>query len=120
MKAWKRYLFITLPLSILAFIINFYVKDDTTPPPVEEYTLIEFEKDEYQIRDMVTGDNLGSFFISKDADELFFTLFGASCSGTLMIGEYGDEYDFMSIIEDMIKIEKIKCKNSTDKRRGSM
>ena len=28
MKAWKRYLFITLPLSILASIINFYVKDD--------------------------------------------------------------------------------------------
>ena len=104
MKAWKRYLFITLSLSILASIINFYVKDDTTPPPVEEYTLIEFEKDEYQIRDMVTGDNLGSFFIS-------FTLFGASCSGTLMSGEYGREYDFMSIIEDMIKMEKIKCKN---------
>lgn len=29
MKAWKRYLFITLPLSILASIINFYVKDDS-------------------------------------------------------------------------------------------
>ena len=111
MKAWKRYLFITLPLSILAFIINFYVKDDTTPPTVEEYTLIEFEKDEYQIRDMVTGDNLGSFFLFFFFFLLFFTLFGASCSGTLMICEYGDEYDFMSIIEDMIKIEKIKCKN---------
>ena len=34
MKAEKRHLFITLPLSILAFIINFYVKDDTTPPPL--------------------------------------------------------------------------------------
>lgn len=44
-----------LPLFILGRMIDFGINDDTRPPPVKDYPLIEFEKEEYQVKDMVNS-----------------------------------------------------------------
>lgn len=44
-----------LLLYILGQIIDFCINDDTRPPPVKDYPLIEFEKEEYQVKDMVNS-----------------------------------------------------------------
>ena len=35
------------------------MKDDNSPPSVKEYLFNDFEKAEYQVKDLVTGDVLG-------------------------------------------------------------
>ena len=111
-KVVKKNIYIILPLYILGRIIDFGINDDTRPPPVKDYPLIEFEKEEYQVKDMVTGKVLGSFKLSKEGDELFLLeVYGDPCSGTLMKGEYGYEYEFNSMYEFDVKLEKITCKN---------
>ena len=111
-KVVKKYVYFILPLYILGRIIDFGINDDTRPPPVKDYPLIEFEKEEYQVKDMVTGKVLGSFKLSKEGDELFLLeVYGAPCSGTLMSGEYGYEYEFNGMYEFDVKLEKITCKN---------
>ena len=59
MTTKQKYLYIVLPFFILNIIINFYVKDDNSHPPVKEYLLNDFEKTEYQVKDLVTGEVLG-------------------------------------------------------------
>ena len=59
MTTKQKFLYICLPIFIFTFIINFYVKDDTSPPSVKEYLFNNFEKAEYQVKDLVTGDVLG-------------------------------------------------------------
>ena len=59
MTTKQKFLYICLPIFIFTFIINFYVKDDNSPPSVKEYLFNDFEKAEYQVKDLVTGDVLG-------------------------------------------------------------
>ena len=110
-KVVKKYVYFILPLYILGRIIDFGINDDTRSPPVKDYPLIEFEKEEYQIKDMVTGVVLGYFKLSKEGDELFLLeADGAPCSGTL-ISSYEKNYKYEDIYEFDVKLEKITCKN---------
>ena len=92
----QKYLYIVLPFFILNIIINFYVKDDNTHPPVKEYLLNDFEKTEYQVKDLVTGEVLGGFNLTVD-ENISFSINGKSSFGKLMIGEFGWEYDYGEI-----------------------
>ena len=42
------------------------MKDDNSPPSVKEYLFNDFEKAEYQVKDLVTGDVLGDFYLTGD------------------------------------------------------
>ena len=106
----QKYLYIVLPIFILNIIINFYVKDDNTHPPVKEYLLNDFEKTEYQVKDLVTGEVLGGFNLTVD-ENISFSINGKSSFGKLMIGEFGWEYDYGEIDLSNIEINKNKCKN---------
>ena len=106
----QKYLYIVLPIFILNIIINFYVKDDNTHPPVKEYLLNDFEKTEYQVKDLVTGEVLGGFNLTVD-ENISFSINGKSSVGKLMIGEFGWEYDYGEIDLSNIEINKNKCKN---------
>ena len=54
-KVVNKYGCFMLLLYILGQIIDFCINDDTRPPPVKDYPLIEFEKEEYQVKDMVNS-----------------------------------------------------------------
>ena len=106
----QKYLYMVLPFFILNIIINFYVKDDNTHPPVKEYLLNDFEKTEYQVKDLVTGEVLGGFNLTVD-ENISFSINGKSSFGKLMIGKFGWEYDYGEIDLSKIEINKNKCKN---------
>ena len=111
MKTWQRYVFIHIPIGIFCCIINFCVKNDDRPPYAKYHLLHEFEKDEYSVKDLVTGSNLGELILHKEGDMLYFNIFGKATSGKLMIGEYGKSYDYDEIGLQGFIIEKIKNKN---------
>ena len=106
----QKYLYIVLPIFIFTFIINFYVKDDNSPPSVKEYLFNDFEKAEYQVKDLVTGDVLGDFYLTGDENKSF-SINSKSTFGKLMIGEFGREYAYNEIDLSKIEINKNKCKN---------
>lgn len=101
----QKYLYIVLPIFILNIIINFYVKDDNTHPPVKEYLLNDFEKAEYQVKDLVTGEVLGGFNLTVD-ENISFSINGKSSFGKLMMGEFGREYAYSEIDLSNIEINK--------------
>ena len=110
MTTKQKFLYICLPIFIFTFIINFYVKDDNSPPSVKEYLFNDFEKAEYQVKDLVTGDVLGDFYLTGDENKSF-SINSKSTFGKLMIGEFGWEYDYGEIDLSNIEINKNKCKN---------
>ena len=71
----------------------------------------ELDKTEYSVNDLVTGKNLGKINFSIDNDEVIFDISAEAVSGTLMIGEYGDLYQYSNIDLTNIKVQKQKCKN---------
>jgi len=73
--------------------------------------LHELDKTEYSVNDLVTGKNLGKINFSIDNDEVIFDISAEAVSGTLMIGEYGDLYQYSNIDLTNIKVQKRKCKN---------
>ena len=111
MKTWQKYLFIYIPIGIFCCLINFCAKKDSKTPYVEYHLLHDFEKNEYNVNDLVTGKNLGKIHFSIDNEEIYFSISAEKSSGTLMIGEYGDPYHYSEIELDRIKIERHKCKN---------
>lgn len=111
MKTWKKYLFIYIPIGIFCCFINFCVKNDNKEPYVEYHILQELDKTEYSVNDLVTGKNLGTIIFSNKDGEVFFELSAEATSGTLMIGEYGDLYQYNKIILPNIRVAKQKCKN---------
>ena len=110
MTTKQKFLYICLPIFIFTFIINFYVKDDNSPPSVKEYLFNDFEKAEYQVKDLVTGDVLGDFYLTGDENKSF-SINSKSTFGKLMMGEFGWEYDYGEIDLSNIEINKNKCKN---------
>ena len=111
MKTWQKYLFIYIPIGVFCCLINFCAKKDSKTPYVEYHLLHDFDKNEYNVNDIVTGKNLGKIYFSIDTEEVYFSISAENSSGTLMIGEYGDPYHYSTIELDRIKIEKHKCKN---------
>lgn len=111
MKTWQKYIFIYIPIGMFCCIINFCVKNDDKPPYAKYHPLHEFEKEEYSVKDLITGNNLGELILYKKDNMLYFDIFGKATSGKLMIGEYGDPYDYDEIRLQGIVIEKIKNKN---------
>ena len=111
MKTWQKYLFIYIPIGIFCCFINFCAKKDSKTPYVEYHLLHDFEKNEYNVNDLVTGNNLGKIYFSIKNEDISFDISAENSSGTLMIGEYGDLYQYEKIKLDEIKIEKKKCKN---------
>ena len=59
----------------------------------------------------IIGNNLGKINFSIDNDEVIFDISADAVSGTLMIGEYGDLYQYSNIDLTNIKVQKQKCKN---------
>ena len=110
MATKQKYLYIVLPIFILNIIINFYVKDDNSPPSVKEYLFNDFEKAEYQVKDLVTGDVLGDFYLTGDENKSF-SINSKSTFGKLMMGEFGREYAYSEIDLSNIEINKNNCKN---------
>ena len=111
MKTWQKYLFIYIPIGIFCCLINFCAKKDSKTPYVEYHLLHDFDKNEYNVNDIVTGKNLGKIYFSIDTEEVYFSISAENSSGTLMIGEYGDQYNYSKTELKRIKIEKLKCKN---------
>ncbi|MBR1460913.1 hypothetical protein IJ596_04700 [bacterium] len=111
MRAWQKSLFIYIPIGLFCCFINFCVKDDSKAPYAEYHLLHEFEKNEYIVNDLVTGNNLGKIYFSINSGEVFFDISAENSYGTLMIGEYGDLYKYEKIDLHKIPIEKQKCKN---------
>ena len=107
MTTKQKFLYICLPIFIFTFIINFYVKDDNSPPSVKEYLFNDFEKAEYQVKDLVTGDVLGDFYLTGDENKSF-SINSKSTFGKLMMGEFGWEYDYGEIDLSNIEINKKK------------
>ena len=113
MKTWKKYLLIYIPIGLFCCFINFCAKKDNRAPYVEYHLLHELDKTEYSVNDLVTGKNLGKINFSIDNDEVIFDISAEAVSGTLMIGEYGDLYQYSNIDLTNIKVQKQKCKNGT-------
>ena len=111
MKTWQKYLFIYIPIGIFCCFINFCAKKDSKTPYAEYHLLHDFEKNEYNVNDLVTGNNLGKIYFSIKNEDVSFDISAENSSGTLMIGEYGDLYQYEEIKLDEIKIDKKKCKN---------
>ncbi len=111
MKTWQKYLFIYIPIGIFCCLINFCAKKDSKTPYVEYHLFHEFEKNEYNVNDLVTGNNLGKIDFSIENEDVFFDISAKNSFGTLMIGEYGDLYQYEKIQLDKIKIDKKKYKN---------
>ena len=93
----QKFLYIRLPIFIFGFIINFYVKDDNSSPPVKEYTFNDFEKTEYQVKHLTTGDPLGEFHLSGD-DNIYFSMYGKANSVPVIIGTIEEKYKYESIL----------------------
>ncbi|MBQ8680451.1 MAG: hypothetical protein IJ530_11920 [Treponema sp.] len=110
MKTWQKYLFIYIPIGFFCCFINFCAKKDNRAPYVEYHLLHELDKTEYSVNDLVTGKNLGKINFSIDNDEVIFDISAEAVSGTLMIGEYGDLYQYSNIDLTTIKVQKQKCK----------
>ena len=106
----QKFLYIRLPIFIFGFIINFYVKDDNSSPPVREYKFNDFEKTEYQVKHLTTGDPLGEFHLSGD-DNIYFSMYGKANSVPVIIGTIEEKYKYESILLSKKNIKKIKCKN---------
>lgn len=111
MKTWQRYVFIYIPIGIFCCIINFCAKNDDRPPYAKYHLLHEFEKNEYSVKDLVTGSNLGELILHKEGDMLSFDIDGEKTEGILMCGEYRTPYDYEYLILEDIKIERLKNKN---------
>lgn len=111
MKTWKKYLLIYIPIGLFCCFINFCAKKDNRAPYVEYHLLHELDKTKYSVNDLVTGKNLGKINFSIDNDEVIFDISAEAVSGTLMIGEYGDLYQYSNIDLTNIKVQKQKCKN---------
>ncbi len=111
MKTWQKYVFIYIPIGMFCCIVNFCVKNDDKPPYAKYHLLHEFEKDEYSVNDLVTGDKLGELIIHKNDGMMSFDVFAGESGGTLMCGEYGDSYNYDEIRLQSIAIEKVKHKN---------
>lgn len=111
MQTWKKYLLIYIPIGLFCCFINFCAKKDNRAPYVEYHLLHELDKTEYSVNDLVTGKNLGKINFSIDNDEVIFDISAEAVSGTLMIGEYGDLYQYSNIDLTNIKVQKQKCKN---------
>ena len=67
----------------------------------------DFEKAEYQVKDLVTGDVLGDFYLTGDENKSF-SINGKSSFGKLMMGEFGREYAYSEIDLSKIEINKNK------------
>ena len=91
MKTWQRYVFIHIPIGIFCCIINFCAKNDDRPPYAKYHLLHEFEKDEYSVKDLVTGSNLGELILHKNDDMLYFDIVGDGSGET-------DGHDIRKII----------------------
>ena len=111
MRTWQKYLFIYIPIGIFCCLINFCAKKDSKTPYVEYHLLHDFEKKEYNVNDLVTGNNLGRIYFSINNEEISFKISADNSTGTLFIGEYGDFYKYEKIDLHKILIEKQKCKN---------
>lgn len=111
MKTWQKYLFIYIPIGIFCCLINYCAKKDSKAPYAEYHLLHDFEKNEYNVNDLVTGNNLGKIYFSINNEEISFKISADNSTGTLFIGEYGDLYQYEKIELDKIKIDKKKCKN---------
>ena len=111
MKTWQKYLFIYIPIGIFCWLINFCAKKDSKTPYAEYHLLHDFEKNDYNVNDLVTGNNLGKIYFSINNEEISFKISADNSTGTLFIGEYGDLYQYEKIELDKIKIDKKKCKN---------
>lgn len=111
MKTWQKYLYIYIPIGIFCCVINFCAKKDSKTPYAEYHLLHDFEKNEYNVNDLVTGNNLGKIYFSIKNEDVSFDISAENSSGTLMIGEYGDLYQYEEIKLDEIKMDKKKCKN---------
>ena len=111
MKTWKKYLFIYIPIGIFYCIINFCVKKDNKTPRTKFYLFNDLEKEYYSVNDCFSGKELGTIFFYIDNDNLFFDIDSKETSGTFLIGNYKNYYNFSDIKIDNIKIEKQKCKN---------
>ena len=111
MKTWKKYLCIYIPIGLFSCFINFRVKKDNKEPYAEYHLFHDFEKNEYLVNDLVTGITIGNINLIAENEEVFFNISAETSSGTLMIGKYGDLYNYDKIKLIKIKIEKQKCKN---------
>ena len=77
---------------------------------MREYKFNDFEKTEYQVKHLTTGDPLGEFHLSGD-DNIYFSMYGKANSVMSIIGTIEDKYKYESILLSKKNIKKIKCKN---------
>lgn len=111
MKAWKEYIFIYIPIGIFCCVINFCVKKDNKSPNVRQYFFYEFEKNEYSMNDLYSGNKLGNISLCMDNGEISFSLYADETSGKYLVGTTENIYLYEKIALNDIMLEKKKYKN---------
>lgn len=111
MKTWQKYLYIYIPIGIFCCLINFCAKKDSKTPYAEYHLFHEFEKTEYSVNDLYTGISTGIINFTNENEEIFFDFHAEEISGSFMVGNWENYYQYPAIKLDKIKIEKKKCKN---------
>lgn len=110
MKKWQKYLLIQIPIAVFILIRGFMPEKNKTPQ-VPYHLFFDFEKDEYNVNDLVTGDNLGTIVFNVKNDEIYFSIYGNKTSGDLLIGEYKNSYSYSNLKLEDYRLEKYKLKN---------
>ena len=97
MKAWKEYIFIYIPIGIFCCVINFCVKKDNKSPNVRQYFFYEFEKNEYSMNDLYSGNKLGNISLCMYNGEISFSLSADETSGKYLVGTTENIYLYEKI-----------------------
>lgn len=111
MKSYKKYLCIYLPIALLCLLINHLKKHDDTPANIPYHLFFDFEKDEYDVKDLVTGEKIGDISLKKENNSFYIDFYTKATAGILKGSVIESKYNYQELKLNNFLLEKHTDKN---------